>query len=507
MGLRSDDRRERVMTRFTWRTAALAPLAVLSSLSSANGRAAALQSSQATHAAEASLKNGPDNPGNERVCAASGKATTPSQPREISPYVGRYIADDGGEVVVTLVEGTLKLASGPMTFTLIPCGDGRFGTRERELLIAFTVGAVTVSEQGKIVARARRGVPSRTTIAPQGAALPQWLDANVPGLLSRYRVPAAAVAFISEGRVLFTRVYGERRRGEPASSNTLFNIASLSKPITAEVLLRLASAKRIDLDVPMKPYWVDPDLKDDRRADLLTVRMALQHRTGLPNWRSHTGNQLSFVVNPATTFRYSGEGYTYAARYAERRTGQAFEQLAKRLVFTPTGMRDTSYTVQPSYKTRAAYPHDAQGRELPPLIRLDFSGACCVHTTIGDYARFVATTMRGSALTPALAMERFEISREQRDEMCGGDGIATAECPSRIGMGLGWMLFGYPGETVVTHTGVNEGERSAAFIVPERMLALVVLTNGANGAKLIRDVTAAAYDNPRYLRLVEATAR
>jgi CubicO group peptidase (beta-lactamase class C family) len=91
--------------------------------------------------------------------------------------------------------------------------------------------------------------------------------------------------------------------------------------------------------------------------------------------------------------------------------------------------------------------------------------------------------------------------------MCGGDGIAIAHCPPRIAMGLGWMLFGYPGETVVTHTGVNEGDRSAVFFVPERKMGLVVLTNGANGAKLIRDITCAAYENSSYLGLVEETAR
>jgi CubicO group peptidase (beta-lactamase class C family) len=257
----------------------------------------------------------------------------------------------------------------------------------------------------------------------------------------------------------------------------------------------------------MSPHWVDPDLAGDPRAGALTVRMALQHRTGLPNWRSHTANVLSFVLPPGTTFRYSGEGYTYAARYAERRTGEDFETLASRLVFAPLGMRDTSYTVQPGFKTRAAYPHDAQGRELPPSLRLDFSGACCVHATIDDYARFVAGTMRGSTLSEAVARQRVAISPNQKDEMCGGEGIPLPVCPPTIGMGLGWMVFGYPGETVVTHTGVNDGERSAAFFVPERGTGLVVLTNGANGARLIRDVTAAAYDNPSYLRLLEATTR
>ncbi len=444
---------------------------------------------------------------------ALGCAPSPSAPhsngleRDLTRFAGRYLTEDGSEVVVTLVEGVLKLASGPMTFTLVPCSDGKFGTRERELSIAFAADAVTVSEQGRIVARAVRGTAGPTTIMPQGAALPQWLDRNVPLLLARYRVPAAAVAYIRDGRIVLTRVYGERRRGEAAKADTLFNIASLSKPITAEVLLRLASANQLDLDARMHPDWVDPDLANDPRARQLTVRMALQHRTGLPNWRAHTGNVLSFVAEPGTMFRYSGEGYTYAGRYAERRTGKKFEDLAQRLVLGPAGMPDTSYTIRESFKTRAAYPHDTQGRELTPHLRLDFSGACCVHTTIGDYARFVRSVMEGQGLTPAVADQRFALPTDQRHEMCGNEGIAIADCPTQIGMALGWMIFRYPNETVITHTGVNDGERSAVFLVPERKMGVVILTNGANGAKLIRDITAAAYDNPKYLRIVEAAAK
>lgn len=425
----------------------------------------------------------------------------------VSSFAGRYVTEDGGLVLVTSNQGVLKLSSGPMTFTLVPCLDGSFGTLERELSISFAPNTVTVSEQGKVVARATRGEPAKTAVQYQGGAFPKWLDTNVPGLLSRYKVPAAAIAYIADGQVLSTHVYGERRRGKPARLDTLFNIASLSKPITAEVLLRLASSKRIDLDAPMHPTWLDPDIRGDKRAELLTPRMALLHRTGLPNWRAHTGNVLSFVVEPGSTFRYSGEGYTYAARYAERRTDTPFEELADALVFKPIGMKDTAYTVQQSWKRRAAYPHDARGQELPPLLRLDFSGACCVHSTVGDYARFVTTVMNGPVLSEAIKKRRFALPQDQRTEMCGGDGAALADCPSRIGMGLGWMVFGYAGETVVTHTGVNEGERATAFFVPERGLGLVILTNGANGAKLIRDLTAAAYDNPRYLRLVEAAAR
>ncbi len=88
----------------------------------------------------------------------------------------------------------------------------------------------------------------------------------------------------------------------------------------------ISSAGTLSLDEPMDRYWSDPDLSRDPRRMKLTVRMALSHRTGLPNWRDAKG--LAFDHDPGTTTGYSGEGYQYAARYAEHRTGQSFETLA-----------------------------------------------------------------------------------------------------------------------------------------------------------------------------------
>jgi CubicO group peptidase (beta-lactamase class C family) len=436
----------------------------------------------------------------------NASASTPAAAANAA-LVGEYTADDGSTISVAITDGLLRLTSGPMTFTLDPLDGGRYRARERNIIFTFAGDFLTVAEGGRLVATGTRGQAPDAPVQPQGANLLPWLDSNVPELLRRYRIPAAAVARIDRGRVSFTRVYGERRRGMAAGPNTLFNVASLTKPIAAEVLLRLSARGRLNLDAPMAAQWTDPDLANDPRATQLTVRMALRHRTGLPNWRTDTSNQLSFLQEPDSGFRYSGEGYSYAARYAERVTGTPFETLASRLVFAPLGMRDTAFTLSPGWRERAAYPHDSRGRELWPVVRLDWSAACCLHTTIGDYARFTAAVMQGQGIDPALHRARFMPGVDQRNEMCVGNGLAPEMCPTRIAMGLGWMIFGFGDETVITHTGINDGERAAVFFVPERDFAIVILTNGANGTRLIRDITAAAYDNEGYRRLTAYLAR
>ncbi len=147
-----------------------------------------------------------------------------------------------------------------------------------------------------------------------------------------------------------------RAPGVSVTTSTLYNIASMSKPISAEVVLRLASEEKLSLDEPMYKYWIDPDIATDPRAKLLTPRMALEHQTGFSNWRRETDGKLAFTKDPGTGFGYSGEGYQYVARFAEKKAGQPFEQMAQRLIFAPAGMTHTSYTTQRWMEGQIAQP-------------------------------------------------------------------------------------------------------------------------------------------------------
>ncbi|MDT9115878.1 serine hydrolase domain-containing protein, partial [Escherichia coli] len=76
-------------------------------------------------------------------------------------------------------------------------------------------------------------------------------------------VPSVSIADVEGGRVVLTAAYGEQSRGVPASPATLYNLASLTKPITAETVLRLAGEGALSLDEPMAPVWTDPDIAKD----------------------------------------------------------------------------------------------------------------------------------------------------------------------------------------------------------------------------------------------------
>jgi CubicO group peptidase (beta-lactamase class C family) len=248
------------------------------------------------------------------------------------------------------------------------------------------------------------------------------LDQKAAEWLKQFDVPSVAVAYIREGKIDWTAVYGEQSPGVPANGKTLYNVASLTKPISAEVILRLASKGVISLDEPISPYWIDPDVKDNPWNGLLTPRLCLSHQTGFTNWRYQTNNVLTFQWQPGTRTGYSGEGYNYVARFAEKKTGQPFEVLAQTYVFGPIGMKDTAYTTRDWYQGRLAVGRTAKG-EVDSKTPSNFVAADLLRTTISDYAAFVVSVMHNQGLTKQIAAQRLVLTRdqvtpEQKEKLC-----------------------------------------------------------------------------------------
>src|ERR1700710_2549531 len=99
---------------------------------------------------------------------------------------------------------------------------------------------------------------------------------DVTALLKANTVPSASYAQIRSGAIVKAEAFGEQSAGVPATAATLSNIASLTKPLTAEIILRLASKGTFGLDDAMYPDFVDPDIAADPRSKVLTLRMALR---------------------------------------------------------------------------------------------------------------------------------------------------------------------------------------------------------------------------------------
>ncbi|HSP95033.1 MAG TPA: serine hydrolase [Thermoanaerobaculia bacterium] len=321
------------------------------------------------------------------------------------------------------------------------------------------------------------------------------LERIVPRLMKDGDVPGLSLAVVRDGRVVYRRNFGVRDAStiDPVDDDTIFEAASLSKPVFAYAVLKLVDAGRLDLNAPVQKY-LPGDYVDDPRLRSITVRRVLSHTTGFPNWRPQ-GQPLKIHFEPGERFSYSGEGFVYLQKAVENLTGQTLEALVHRLVFEPLRMTSSSYTWQDRFEGRKAMGHDAVGTPLGLRRPAEASAAASLHTTARDYARFLAAVLDGTGLRKETVAQMIH-PQIHLDEGCQNciNTKPTGRLSREIGWGLGWGVQETEDGPSIWHWGDNGGSGFHCYVVgfPRQRLGVVVFTNSLGGHGIIPDVVAAA---------------
>jgi len=304
---------------------------------------------------------------------------------------------------------------------------------------------------------------------------------SIASWMTDNKVPVVAVGIIEKGKTKLTKVYG-------AAENTLFNVASLTKPITTMTTLRLISKGEWKLDQPVFPFWIDPDIAGDSRNKKLTTRILLSHQSGFPNWRSSdSGQKLRFNFDPGTKYSYSGEGFEYLRHSLENNFHRNIQQLAKSNVFDVIGMKNTSYGWNEHLLiSRFAVPNDTNGRPIPGEPKITVNAADWLITTIGDYTKFAQYVINGGGISKDLFQQMIEPQ------------VIIRKRVYTEAMGLGWSVIKplSSGEYLLMHTGHDEGQYSVIMVLPKSGRGLVILTNGENGKNVIFSIIKATIPVP-----------
>jgi CubicO group peptidase (beta-lactamase class C family) len=321
------------------------------------------------------------------------------------------------------------------------------------------------------------------------------VEADIARLMAEMAVPGLALALICDGRVVQVATYGTRNAEcwEPVGENTIFEAASLSKPLFAYAVLQLVDAGRLALDEPLSARLPDY-VRGDPRADAITARHVLGHTTGLPNWRSDAHPLRTYFV-PGDRFSYSGEGFVYLQRAMERITGEPLDALADRLVFGPLRMRHSRFVWQERFEPDYALPHDAEQRPGIKVKPAEGNAAYSLQTTASDFARFLAAVLAGTELKPSTArlwLDPCVHVPKDRFQCLDADG---PELDRRVAWGLGWGLE--PDAGTFFHWGSNVGASAFAIGAPGSRTAIVALANGDNGLSIMPEIVGAVIPGPR----------
>lgn len=310
----------------------------------------------------------------------------------------------------------------------------------------------------------------------------QKQSALITELLKQHKVPALGLGIIEHGKLVSAQVYGELTPGTIAPQNTLFKVASLTKPVVTMLTLRLVAAGKLQLDEPLAAYWVDPDIKADPNHLLLTPRIVLTHQTGFANWRYlEDDNTLRFQFKPGTQHQYSGEGFEYLRRALEHKFGQSLEALAQQYVFEPAGMSDTYFWwSQGVDEARYARNHDSNGRAFETEKYYKANAAANLISTIEDYSKFIVFVMAQQQAMPAVYQDM------QAHHVNIG--------PQHY-FGLGWEIFsGFSNQqSLLLHSGRDPGVSTLAAFSPQSQNGYVIFMNGDNASAVLEQLLPQLY--------------
>ncbi len=397
--------------------------------------------------------------------------------------------------------------------------------RTHRLSVLALLAASSLSAQDTtLAARIRRvenGLATPVMVAGQGPG------ASLTDRMRALNTPAVSIAVINDGRIEWARAYGVLEAGgaAPADTSTLFQAASISKPVATVGALLLVQSGALSLDADVNTLlrsWRVPENAHTAR-ETVTLRRLLSHSAGLtvsgfPGYAADaplpTTVQILDGQAPANTgpvrvdtlpgslLRYSGGGMTVMQRMVEDATGRPLHAYLADAVLGPLGMMHSSFdlNVPAERAARTARGHSRQGAVVPGgWHRYPETAAAGLWTTPSDVARYLIAVQRASRgravgpLTPDLARQMLTLQ--------------SGDSASGFGLGLSLSGLGTPAATF-GHTGSNRGYRSQMLLFPERDQGVVIMTSSDAGSDLAAELLRAVareYGWPRY-QPVEKTA-
>jgi CubicO group peptidase (beta-lactamase class C family) len=323
---------------------------------------------------------------------------------------------------------------------------------------------------------------------------------NLQERMAHYNVPGVSLAIVENGEIKWAKGYGiaNSENGSEVGTTTLFQAASISKPIAALAVLKMVEAGLVDLDEDVNLYLKDWKIPESNftQEKKVTLRGLLTHTAGItvhgfPGYATSdkfpsitevlngNGNTAKVYVDtiPGSIWRYSGGGYTIIEKVIENQSGLLLGKYMSKHIFPEIGM-DISTFQQPlglTYHDNASLAYDTEGKIIE-----------------GNWHNYPEKAAAGLWTTPTdLAKYCIEIHQILSGKVNGVLSKETIEAmltKHRNEWGLGPALSGAGDSLIFLHGGKNAGFTNNLISFAHRGNAMIIMTNADNGRQLISEI-------------------
>ncbi|NQZ77843.1 MAG: serine hydrolase [Ekhidna sp.] len=298
--------------------------------------------------------------------------------------------------------------------------------------------------------------------------------------MKQMQIPGLSMAIFNEKGIIHsaTKGYADIEGEVLVDNQTIFEAASLSKPLFAYLFMKYVENGTIDLDTPLYTYLPNPDIAHDERYKKITARMALSHTSGFPNWRSdYEDNKLFISFDPGSAYQYSGEGFQYVAEVLAQLLATDDEGLEREFQTTiakPLDMIQTQFVPKSNELNKKATPYKEGNRLKQSEQEGIFGAAFSVHSEALDFSKWLIALLNEEGLSEESFQELFKEQIKLKDQDAEAWTLGFGKYVTEDGVFYG-------------HGGNNLGFTSAFFIDRDTQHGAVVFTNANQVSSFLVD--------------------
>ena len=333
-----------------------------------------------------------------------------------------------------------------------------------------------------------------------------WLRDRLPALLAEHRVPGAALAVSVRGEVADVAAgVLSKATGVEATVDSVFQVGSITKVWTATLIMQLADEGRLELDAPVRDVLPDFRVADEAASAAITARQLLSHTAGfegdifIDTGRGDdcvekyvaTLGEVAQLFPPGEMFSYNNAGFCVLGRMVEVLRDKPYDDCLREHLFAPLGLTHVATGAHEAILFRAAVGHiqpapedDPQPAPIWSLARSSAPAGSTLAMRPRDLLAFAQMHVDGGRAadgTAVLSPAGAEAMRAPQVTLPPLGLMGSA-------WGIGWEIYDWPGGIVLGHDGGTVGQAAFLRVVPERDVALALLTNGGNPIAMYTDI-------------------
>ncbi|MFC1731374.1 serine hydrolase domain-containing protein [candidate division KSB1 bacterium] len=332
------------------------------------------------------------------------------------------------------------------------------------------------------------------------------LEPIINDYMVTYNLPGLAIGIVKDKKVVYANGFGLKsiNSDDSVTSTTLFHMASISKPFVATAIMQLSEQGKIDINSPVTDYLPYFKLGDERYKSI-TIQQMLSHISGMPDVEDYEWDNPQYddgameryvrslsdrkmIFDPGEKFSYSNMAFEVLGDVIAKVSGTTFDDYEKEYILNPLGMKKSTFLKPEHLPEDWAAAHimrqTTEAWDGYPYNRIH-GPSSTLHSNVVEMCNWAIANMNSGELngTRILNADSYDLLWKP---------LFTINSETNRSIGLSWFLAEYEGFKTVGHSGGDIGFNTNFVMIPEKSIAIVVLSNRMPAP--VGDITNAALD-------------